>query len=101
MPRLDVHEVSGDVRGSYVLDIQANLLSDLATRVVVPLVPEDAAPVAIRDLNPVLDVDGKPYVMLTQALASVPRRELKHAVGSLMDQHDVVARALDVLLLGF
>ena len=101
MPRLDVHELAGDGGSSYVLDIQADLLSDLATRVVVPLVPEDGAPMVVRNLNPVVEVRGKSYVMLIQGLASVPRRALKHAVVSLIEQHDVVARALDTLLLGF
>jgi toxin CcdB len=83
------------------MDVQARLLDHLTTRVVVPLVPEPDAPKPIKELNPVFDVDGVPHVMLTQALASIPARELKRAVTSLDSQHDQVTRALDVLLLGY
>lgn len=46
------------------------------------------------------EIDGQRYVMLTQAIATVPRRELRHSVASLVQHHDVVLRALDVLLTG-
>ena len=38
--------------------------------------------------------------MLTQAIATVPKREPSHSVASLLRHHDVVLRALDVLLTG-
>ena len=85
----------------YVLDVQAELLGHFATRVVVPLLPEDAAPPPISELNPVFEVKGKRHVMVTQALSAVPRRELKRAITSLDAHHDIVVRALDLLLVGF
>jgi toxin CcdB len=54
----------------------------------------------IRDLNPVFEIDGQRHVMLTQAIATVPRRELRFAVSSLVQHHDAVLRALDILLTG-
>lgn len=84
----------------YVLDVRADLLSSLATRTVVPMLPEGDMPVVMRDLNPVIDIDGTRYVRLTQAIATVPRRELRNSTGSLLQHHDVVLRALDVLLTG-
>ena len=101
MARLDVYPMPGKGRAGYIIDVQADLLSDLATRTVVPLLSEDAAPKPIRDLNPVFELLGKPYVMVTQAIASIPGRELKGVVASLTDQHDRITRALDILLLGF
>ncbi len=85
----------------YVLDVQAALLSALATRTVVPLVPIEGAPSPIGDLNPVFDILGQRHVMLTQAIASLPARELKRAVASLAADHDRIIRALDILLVGF
>ena len=85
----------------YVFDVQADLLAHLVTRVVVLLLPEDAAPPPISDLNPVFEVKGRRYIMVTQALSAVPALELKRAVVSLDAQHDVVVRALDLLLVGF
>ena len=101
MARLDVHPMPGKGRDGFLLDVQADLLAHLATRTVVPLLPEDAAPEPISELNPVFEVRGKRHVMLTQAIASIPGRELKRAVTSLAAQHDTVTCALDILLLGF
>jgi hypothetical protein len=42
------------------MDIQANLLTDLNTCVVVPLVPEESAnKEALPKLKPVIEIDGK------------------------------------------
>ena len=49
----------------------------------------------------VFDIDGVPHVMLTQAIASVPARELRRSIASLDQQRDQITRALDVLFLGF
>jgi len=101
MARLDVHPMPGKGREGYLLDVQADLLSHLATRTVVPLLPEDAAPKPISELNPVFEIRGNRHVMLTQAIASIPGKELKRAIASLAPQHDAITRALDTLLLGF
>lgn len=100
MARFDVRPTLGKSDG-YVLDVQAGLLAHLATRVVVPLLPEEASPPSISKVNPLFDVKGKRYVMVTQALSAVSSRELKRAILSLEAQHDVVSRALDLLLIGF
>ncbi len=84
----------------YVLDVQASLLDGLATRIVVPLLPETDAPPPIKGLNPVFEVDGKQCVMVTQALAALPCQELRHATSSLDAHHDEILRALDILLIG-
>jgi toxin CcdB len=83
-----------------VLDVQADLLADLATRTVVPLLPEGEVRTALRDLNPAFEIDGNRCVMLTQANATVPRRELRNSVGSLLQHHAMVLRALDILFSG-
>jgi len=101
MARLDVYPVPSKSRGRYVVNVRADLLPHLATRTVVPLLPEDVAPKPIRDLNPVFELLGESYVMVTQAIASIPGRELKRSVASLNGQHDQITRALDILLLGF
>jgi toxin CcdB len=97
MARYDVHRLGK----ALVLDAQAALLDQLATRVVIPLIPETKASRPIGELNPVFTVLGERYVLLTQALAAVPLKELGRAVGSLDAQHDEITKALDLLLTGF
>ncbi len=101
MARFDVYPIPGKGPDGYVLDVQTDLLSHLSTRTVVPLLPEKAAPKPISELNPVFEIRGERHVMVTQAIVSVPGRELKRAVATLIDQHERVIRALDTLLLGF
>lgn len=87
--------------GGYVLDVQADLLGHLNTRVVVPLMPANAAPVPARSLNPVFEVEGQPVVMVTQFLAAVPASLLKAAVTNLENRRDDITAALDLLFQGF
>jgi toxin CcdB len=98
MARFDVYPMAGT---GYVLDVQATLLAHLNTRVVVPLIPAAKAPPPIKELNPIFTIHGEPHVMLTQALASIPCSELKKPSLSLDAEHDVIAKALDLLLIGY
>lgn len=83
----------------YVLEVQASLMSRLATTVVAPLLPVEAAPPPMTRLNPVFEIGGTSYAMVTQSLAAVPRRELGAAVGSLNSSKEYeVTNALDMLL---
>ena len=100
VPRFDVYPLPSGGQG-YVVDIQADLLSHLLSRIVVPLVPLSKAPRPIAELNPVFEIEGELYVLLTQALASIPRRELKRVVSSLRAHHDQITRSLDILLTGY
>jgi toxin CcdB len=101
MARFDVYPIPGSRRRGFVVDVQAGLLDHLGTRAVVPLLPKAEAPPPIGDLNPVFDINGEPYVMATQAIASVPAKELRGVVVNLDSRHDDIRRALDILLVGF
>lgn len=84
-----------------MLDVQADLLQELGTRVVVPLLPIEAAPKPAKQLNPLFFIDGHQHVMMVQFLAAVPERDLKKIVASLLAHQDEITRALDLLLSGF
>jgi toxin CcdB len=83
-----------------LLDIQSPLLEFLRTRVVVPLLPPAEIPAAIRNLHPVLLVDGTEYVLVTQLMGAIRKRELGPPVGNLEAQRTEIIRALDTLLSG-
>lgn len=101
MARLDVHPMPGKRLAGYIVDVQADLLDHLVTRTVLPLLPEKSAPKPISDLNPVFEIGGTRHVLVTQAIASIPKHELKRAVASLAEHHDRIVRALDTLLVGY
>ena len=100
MGRFDVYATPGQGGTGYVLDIQADLMQDLTTRVVVPLLPTEAAPKPARGLNPTFDVNGQPHRMLTQFIAAVPAHRLREPLLSLEARSDDIMRALDLLLTG-
>lgn len=95
------YDVWRDTAGACFLDIQASTLSDLNTRIVVPLMPPHEAPVPGRKLNPKIAIDGVPLIMVTQYLAATPVRELGLPVTNLIGQADEINAALDMLLYGF
>ena len=84
-----------------MLDVQSDLLFDLNTRVVVPLLPEKVAPRPAERLNPVFGIDGTPHVMATQFIAAVPKRVLGDPIDSLSREADDITAAIDMLTQGF
>lgn len=98
MARFDIYP-SPDGAG-YLLDVQADLLDGLNTRVVVPLMPVDAAPAPASQLNPMFDIRSERHVMLTQFLSAVPASILKTPAARLAQHDTEITGALDMLLTG-
>lgn len=85
----------------FLLDVQSDLLSDLETRVVVPLCPASAVRgKPLRGLTPVFQIEGESYIMLTPQLAGIPRNELGAAIGSLERNRFEIVAAIDFLVTG-
>jgi len=97
MARFDYHR--GQPR--YLLDCQADLLSYLNTRLVVPLLPIEAAPPPAARLNPRFKIDGQDHVMVTQFAAAIRLRDLGPRGGSLAAHDRAIMDAIDMLLTGF
>jgi len=85
----------------YLLDLQADLLNSLATRVVAPLVSASAMGKPIDHINPQFQIKRITVYMSTAELAGVPVRALGEKVGSLKDQRHIIISALDFLFTGF
>ena len=84
-----------------LLDVQSDLLEPLSTRVVVPLSPiATARDVAMKQLAPILTIDGKQYVMVTPQLAGVSARELGQSIGNVANERATIIAALDLLITG-
>ena len=98
MARFDVYALKRG--GALVVDCQADLLAGLKTRLVAPLVAEAKAPPPARHLNPVFEIGGERFVLMTHLLSAVEVRELGDCVGSLGAQGEAVLGALDFLITG-
>ena len=85
----------------FLLDVQNDLLSDLETRVVVPLSPESAMKgKTLKPLMPVLEIEGERFVMLTPQMAGIPKRELGAPVTRVDRYRSEIIGAIDFLLTG-
>jgi toxin CcdB len=104
MPQFAVYKNRNtETRGRFplLLDVQSDLLEPLSTRVVVPLSPvASARDVVMKQLAPILTIDGKQYVMLTPQLAGVSTRELGQSIGNAMTERATIMAGLDLLITG-
>jgi toxin CcdB len=99
MPRFAVYPEPDDV--GFLLDVQADALEHLNTRVVIPLLPAKRAPLPARTLNPVFHIGTTDYVLATQYMAAVPARILHQSLFSLSHRREEIVAAIDLLLVGF
>lgn len=84
----------------YVMEVQADLLVSLATRVVVPLYRQDVISSPIDQLHPVFLFLGERLVLSTAELAGIPKAMLGESVGSLAEYRAEIIAALDFLFSG-
>jgi toxin CcdB len=99
MARFDVYAPAGSP--VLLLDCQADFLSALGTRFVVPLMPPSQKRPAFPRLNPVFTINGERREMITQGAASVAVRALGQPVSSLAHEQSAIMNALDMLLTGY
>ena len=104
MAQFDVHRNKGALRDSipYVVVVQSAQFDRYRRRLVAPLVrqtllPRDTPTVGAR-LNPVFVVDGVRVVLHSLDMVSVALDQLGEVVGSLAQDGQIIADALDELL---
>ncbi len=103
MARFDVYPNPDAIERAAVpfwLDVQ-NTFIEVDTRVVVPLYAVNRFRTLVRNLNPVLVVEGRNVVMNTSALGAVPITDLHRPVGNLKARQIDIQEALDTLLGGY
>lgn len=104
MPQFDIYRnlnLNTNRNVPYILDVQADLLNHLATRVVVPLMLATKVAKLIKDLNFAVEVEGKRLILITNDLAAVSAHTLGAKVASLQNKRSEIIAALDFLFMGF
>ena len=84
----------------FLLDVQAEILASLATRVVVPLFLSSAFGKPARHLNPQFKINRKKIIMSTAELAGVSVNILGERIASLQESRNEIIAALDFLFTG-
>lgn len=105
MARFDVHPNPSARKADvpFVLDVQSDLLSDLGSRLVVPLRRATAwgnLPLPAR-LCPVFRIEGEDFVLETPKMAAVPAKMLQSVVCSLQAEQAQITAALDFVFQGY
>ncbi len=93
-PSLEKWRWSGDGPAGGFLD-------SLETRVVAPVLPLERIGRPFVRLSPVLDIDGRAYVVVIPSLSSVPRQLIGDPVADFSVLRDELIAATDFLFQGF
>jgi toxin CcdB len=98
----DVHRNADDETGQipWLVDVQSNLLSDLETRVVIPLIRTETFGRRARWLHPAFKVEDQNVVLATHLVTAIRRNALGSPITSLDGQRDAILRAIDILWSG-
>lgn len=85
-----------------LLNVQSDLIEETGTRVVVPMVPvtRGRRPPSISSLAPIMEVNGKPHVVVVPLLAAAEVADLGVAEADLSHERSAIMAALDLLISG-
>jgi len=85
----------------YFVDVQNNLLSDLNSRLVIPLTPSKRVNEKVaQKLCPAINIDGEEFILVTNQMTTVPKSILKSEVDSLEQYRNQIIDAIDMLITG-
>lgn len=85
----------------YLVDVQSSLLSELATRIVIPLGKRSAfGGEAMQGLTPEISFGDEKLLLLTPQISAVSEKHLKNPVGSLSHFREQIVGALDMAITG-
>ncbi len=85
----------------YLLDIQSSYISDIATRIVIPLGLSSAFKNEVMNgLTPEITYEDKALLILTPQISSMPENLLKEPIGSLAHFREQILNAIDFAISG-
>ena len=85
----------------YLVDVQASILTDLETRIVIPLIVKEMfGKEVIRNLNPVIAIKKKKYILITQQMAGIPNKQIGSLICECLSERQEILSAIDFLITG-
>ena len=85
----------------YVVDIQSPYISELATRIVVPLGTLAAfGNEVLKGLTPEITYENEKFLLLITQISSIPTKRLEKPIGSLEHFRDQIVASLDFAISG-
>ena len=101
MARFDVYKYK--TRGfDLIVDIQADFLEHLETRIAIPLYLKTSVALECQDrLKPIIKIKDKDYVLVTTDMATVFEKNLGDRIANLEHHRYKIMDAVDFLFQGF
>ncbi len=85
----------------YLVDIQSPYLSELATRIVIPLGKATSLKnTAMKGLTPEISFEDEKLLLLTPQISSISKKQLKEPIGSLLHFREELMNSLDFAIFG-
>jgi toxin CcdB len=85
----------------YIIDIQNALISDIATRIVIPLGKlSHFRNEKMDSLTPAIEYENEQFILLTPQISSMPANLLKKPVGSVESLRDDIIATIDFSVTG-
>ena len=85
----------------YLIDVQTTLLTDLETRIVIPVVLKSKfGKGIITNLNPIIVINKKEYVIITQQISGIPSKQLGSSICDCITSRQEILAAIDFLITG-
>ena len=85
----------------YIVDIQNALISDITTRIVIPLGKFiHFKNEKMNGLTPLIEYNNEQFILLTPQIASMSSKLLKDPVGSVEPLRDEIIAAIDFAITG-
>jgi len=103
MPQFDVYanpNPDSQQQVPYFVDIQADLLDHLATRVVVPLYRQGNIVNLLQQLNSTVTIENELFILSIAELAAIPFTYLGTPISNIQDEREAIVAAVDLLITG-
>ena len=85
----------------YIVDIQNSLISDIATKIVIPLGKlSHLRHENMTRLTSIIEYENEQFVLLTPQIASIPSKSLQNPIGSIESMRDKIIAAIDFAITG-
>jgi len=85
----------------YIVDIQNSLISDIATKIVIPLGKQSHfRHESMNKLILIVEYENEQFVLLTPQIASIPSTSLQNLIGSIESMRDEIIAAIDFAITG-
>lgn len=85
----------------FIVDIQSDIVSAIATRIVVPLGRKvDFKNEEMKKLTPTVKYEGEEFLLIVPQIASMPAKALKNPIGSLSHLREEIVSAVDFAITG-